>query len=112
MTPQNPQLLQQAFRGHGFNSARDWPGLGGLVPFFNGPHSASSCGGGSGGVPSLKHMLYSLISLPHPVHAQVLPLFHFSISLTVMPFLAASLPQVSPSLIICVAQVPSDCFFG
>lgn len=51
-------------------------------------------------------------SRSQPFQAQTWFLFHCSIWLVLMPCFFARPPQVSPSSIKCVAQVPSACLFG
>src|SRR5690349_18265315 len=102
-----PQLLQHALRGHGLRSASEIESSSGAdVPGTIGPHSVPSCGGGIGGVPVLRHILYPTSMPLHSVQAQVLPLLNASMSSAVMPYWVANLAHVSPSAIRCAAQLP------
>jgi hypothetical protein len=65
-----------------------------------------------GANPSETHILYPNSMSLHAVQAQVLPLFHFSISSTEIPYFVANAEHVSPFWIRWAAQTPSALGFG
>jgi hypothetical protein len=94
--PQNPQLLQRTLSGQGLRSAMEMDeSVGRCVPGVRGPHSVPCCGGGSGAVPTLRHILYPVRMSLHSAQAHVFPLLKPSIWSTVRPNVTAKAAQIT-----------------